>query len=840
MVLRTRIVGGFRWAAAALALAGVWLVAAPAQGAIPGSLHAPANCTSIEPVDGEEIFLCDDGTAPTGGLVPNVGGVDAVTVPAKYGGDGYTGLPASAGSPLDPGADANGNIALDTDVWLPSSPPPAGGYPLIVHMHGCCGGNRIGWGGESPDEPGERWHYNAAWFAMRGYAVISYTARGFVNSENRGSTGFTQLDSRRFEINDYQHLACQVMANASDWNAVTGQDVAINPAKVVATGGSYGGGWSWLALTDPKWTCNAETGSAGTAMKLAAVAPKYGWTDLAYTLVPNGHHSQSPGELPATNGCDTGPVDLNGNPCANPAPVGVPKSSIISGLYVTGNLVTGDHTTFPPDFTHSFACLTATYPIEANPGCGSVATTTLPEFVRDRSAYYQNDFFANIASDPSYRVPVFNAAAFTDPLFPSYENRRMHNRLLATVPGYPIKTHFGDYQHFTQNKPKEWGDICDSGGPEGRHVCTVEDYPGGDFDAEPVGLVRRGITSRLNDFIDHYAQPASNPSEPAPVFDVAATLQSCVEPGAPGEDEPGPQFTARTFEALAPNTLTATLTGEQMTLNKAPGNRHAVNADPIVNERTNGRRCPRETDVAGLGVASYATEPLPSARTMIGSTEIEVDFSLTGAVTGLQLNARLYDLAPDGTALMVDRGTSRIDEAEAEAGTMTLQLHGNGWRFRSGHRLRVELMQDDQPYVRATDVPSSLALSEVRLTVPVREAGGDIGGGPEPKPRCGNRLRGTRGADRIKGTPAGDKIRGKKGSDRLRGRGGRDCVKGGRGADRISGGPARDRLAGGRGNDRIRARDGSRDIVICGRGRKDRATLDGRDKARGCERVKRA
>jgi hypothetical protein len=258
-----------------------------------------------------------------------------------------------------------------------------------------------------------------------------------------------------------------------------------------------------------------------------------------------------------------------------------------------------------------------------------------------------------------------------------------------------------------------------------------------------------------------------------------------------------------------------------------------------VNERTNAKHCPRETSVAGTGVASYATEALPAARTMIGSTEAEVDFTVTTAsLDGLQLNARLYDLAPDGTALMVDRGTRRIDEAEAAAGTTTLQLHGNGWRFEPGHRIRIELAQDDQPYVRSTDVPSSLSLSEVRLSIPVREADDDVGGGPEPKPRCGNRMRGTRSGDRIVGTADGDAIRGGRGSDRLYGRGGRDCVRGGRGADRISGGPARDRLSGGRGNDRIKAwRDGSRDRVVCGRGRNDRARLDVRDTARGCERI---
>ena len=115
-----------------------------------------------------------------------------------------------------PGADANGNIALDVDVSLPdpSFSKPRGGYPLMVMMHGCCAGNKTSWEAPTIDAAGEKWHYNNAWFASRGFVVVNFTARGFVNGPptlspvgptpgERGSTGETQLDSRRYEINDY-------------------------------------------------------------------------------------------------------------------------------------------------------------------------------------------------------------------------------------------------------------------------------------------------------------------------------------------------------------------------------------------------------------------------------------------------------------------------------------------------------------------------------------------------------------------------------------------------------------------------------------------------------------
>src|SRR4051794_35785543 len=103
--------------------------AGTAHAAIQGSLKT--SCTTKIPHPGYSYQFCDDGLPPTGGTVPNTGGVSAVTVPAKY--QGYAGLPAKA---LDaasvPGADAAGDVALDVDVSMPAGPPPPGGYPLIA------------------------------------------------------------------------------------------------------------------------------------------------------------------------------------------------------------------------------------------------------------------------------------------------------------------------------------------------------------------------------------------------------------------------------------------------------------------------------------------------------------------------------------------------------------------------------------------------------------------------------------------------------------------------------------------------------------------------------------
>jgi hypothetical protein len=230
------------------------------------------------------------------------------------------------------------------------------------------------------------------------------------------------------------------------------------------------------------------------------------------------------------------------------------------------------------------------------------------------------------------------------------------------------------------------------------------------------------VTTRLNRFVDHYARPSGDANAPQPAFDVTAELQVCDQNAAASgvaPDEPGQQFTAPTFAALAPNALTLDLPGSQVTTSTTGPNLHALHADPVYNQQANASKCVVETDAAGAGVATYDSQPLASAQTMIGATSVTANFA-PNPVDGLELNARLYDVFPDGSAVLVDRGSRRISVAEGQSGTVTFELNGNAWRFDPGHRVRVELAQDDEPSIAASTVPSSLALSGVRLRLPVR------------------------------------------------------------------------------------------------------------------------
>jgi hypothetical protein len=145
-------------------------------------------------------------------------------------------------------------------------------------------------------------------------------------------------------------------------------------------------------------------------------------------------------------------------------------------------------------------------------------------------------------------------------------------------------------------------------------------------------------------------------------------------------------------------------------------------------------------------------------------------------------------------------------------------------------------------------------------------AGPPPGGGGNPPPpgggtllpgACANVFKGTPRADVLAGTVKGDRISAGNGNDAVNGLAGADCLLGQGGNDTLSGGPGNDALDGGKGNDRlaggkgrnrykggpgndtISARNRKKEKIDCGKGRKDRATVDKKDKVKGCERVKR-
>ena len=695
---------------------------------------AGAHCALKDAADDETetdrklpYVFCDDG------LPSSSGGPKGIPVPVAYHssttGDDFSKLPAVAtpeeiaekNALFDLRPDEPGDrVTLDVDVTLPpsagiaaeygeawnTSKAPRGGYPVVVLMHGCCAGNKTSWEAPTVDAAGQKWHQTNSWFASRGYVVITYTARGFRNPNDEGSTGTTQLNSRRYEINDYQYLVGLLVDHDAKRRAAGQKPIFnVNPSKVGALGGSYGGGFSWMALTDPTWSSPAER----TPIRLAAVNPRYGWADLLESLVPSGHYKERGHEsgktvVPTTNIAEA----------RSRHPLGVEKQSIVSLLYASGNATATNHTTFPDYMHEAYQRLQAGEPYEGDPVIEQVAQW----FLEDRSAYYQQRFWKRIGN--GLRVPAFVAATWTDPLFTARESGLlMYNKLKQMVPKYPIQMYFGDYEHFAANKSKEWNDICG----DDHHVCAFDDYkrPDGTFNLNAApNRVRQGVTTRMNRFLDFYLQGKGI----TPARKVWATTTICAANATEGlpVDEPGIEYSAPSWRALAPGTMRFAWKGGGVattTTSSAATDNHAPETDPGYRQTQSNKCSTISNPQASPGVVQYEVV-VPETFTMMGLPSLKLTYEASAAAGDYWIAGRLFDKAPDGSMTLVTRGVCRVNEnSDPEAGCEIFELWGNGWTFDKGHSVVLELSQADTPTFRRNNLPSTIAFSAAEIKLPI-------------------------------------------------------------------------------------------------------------------------
>jgi len=394
-------------------------------------------------------------------------------------------------------------VPLDVSVGLPAE--GAGPYPLVVLLHGY-GGRKSGFD-------------DVAKWVRKGYAVLTYTARGFNEScgtpPNRDDPvclqrGWVRLADSRYEVRDTQQLA-----------GILADEGIADPQRIGPTGPSYAGGQS-LALAllkDRIWDAADDkfkpwTSPQGKPMRIAAAAPWIPWSDLVYSLVPNGRtldYAVAP-------------------PQHSLLPPGVMKESFVSGLYASGE-ATGQYA--PPGADRD-ADLRTWYPrVQA----GEPYTDPLAQ-----------DIFAEIsAHHQSYTLPIpaggvpplLISNGFTDDLFPVDEALRLVNRLRVESPNTPIRQLHMDYGHQRgQNK------------------------------AADTALLER----RIMEWFDHYLKGEGA----APAQVVEARTQAC-----PKDAPSGGPFTAPTWGALHPGEVRV-LEPAARTLSSAGGDESVGRAvDPI-------------------------------------------------------------------------------------------------------------------------------------------------------------------------------------------------------------------------------------------------------------------
>jgi hypothetical protein len=173
---------------------------------------------------------------------------------------------------------------------------------------------------------------------------------------------------------------------------------------------------------------------AGTPMAIAAAVPQWPWTDLAYSLLPNGRTLDYVADAPYLGPDGT-------------APIGVEKASYVSGLYATGQAMSNyalPGTDPGADLVTWFGLISAGEPYDQNPATAAIVA----EVTSHHSSYYIDH-----AQPPA---PLLIQSGWNDDLFPVDEAIRFYNRTRSQFPGDPVSLFLMDDGHArSQSKPAD-------------------------------------------------------------------------------------------------------------------------------------------------------------------------------------------------------------------------------------------------------------------------------------------------------------------------------------------------------------------------------------------------
>ena len=583
---------------------------------------------------------------------------------------------------------------LDADLSFPTSGSGTrASHPLIVLLHGF-GNDKHEWESTTDEaDNADKWHWNSHWFAAHGFYVLAYTARGFSTAAAQsyepatpaGTSRLTSpsatihLKSREFEVRDTQWLAALAAAALPD----------LDRGQVAVSGGSYGGGESWLLASQADWNFPHSVLPALPVLKLQVAVPKYPWTDLSYSLAPNGHGG-GPGGTDLYESAQGQPTTGLGNP------IGVVKESFAAALFAKGNAsgafeagTTSTPSTEGPinilAWFNRLATIGDPYELPSGQDADPVVAQARRGLTLFRGSYYQ--LAAWQAQVHRREVSIFSISGWTDDLFPPLESFRQFKELLRLDPKWPVVVGVADIGHpRAQNRPADW------------HALNDRAWQ----------FLSAGIGGA----------PASAPG----VF----SLPTVCAPAS----TPGPTVSASTPEGLGAGQLTvAYATAAPQLLDSAAGaaDPNGPATDPVGHALPTAP-LPGSTSCAtspgpALGGYTAVSDALPSALTYVGLGQVELPYTFSGA-TG-QLDARVWDVDPSGSTLLVSRGVYRLDVPafDASHGNLRLPLFGNHWLLQSGHRIRLDLTQVDQPFLRPSNPPSSITFTSPRLVLPTVEAG---------------------------------------------------------------------------------------------------------------------
>jgi fermentation-respiration switch protein FrsA (DUF1100 family) len=185
---------------------------------------------------------------------------------------------------------------------------------------------------------------------------------------------------------------------------------------------------------------------------------------------------------------------------------------------------------------------------------------------------------------------------------------------------------------------------------------------------------------------------------------VTAYTQTCPKSAAAG----GP-FTAGKWSKLHPHSVKFGSASVQ-TLTSAGGNPTiAAEYDPIAGTTDACKAVKGETEV---NTANYTL--VSPGFTLLGLPTVTASIKTLGPFG--ELTSRLWDVLPSGEQRLISRGVYRL--GENQTGTITFQLHGNGYEFAKGDTVKFQLLGRDAPYYRASNGTFSIEVSNVSVSLP--------------------------------------------------------------------------------------------------------------------------
>jgi fermentation-respiration switch protein FrsA (DUF1100 family) len=346
-------------------------------------------------------------------------------------------------------------------------------------------------------------------------------------------------------------------------------------------------------------------------------------------------------------------------------PIGIPKTSYTSGLFATG-ATSGFYS--PPGVDPESDL--STWFAETNRG--EPETPSQRDIVRQIGDFH-GAFGARFG--PAGPPPLLIQNGWTDDLFPAPEALRAYNDVLDNNARNVVSLQLADLGHM-----------------RGQNKQPVDDV----------------LNAQGSAFLDQYVARTGN-AAPKP-SSVTAFTQTC-----PKTADAGGPFTADDWTALTPGAVTQGFP-EAKTVTSDGGNPQTGTAvDPI----SGGGACAQVDDEEAAGTAVYRL-PVTSAFTMLGLPTVSARIKTTG--DGGQLDARLWDVGPDGKQTLVSRVGYRLEDDQS--GQILFQLLGNGWRFEPGHVAKLELTGRDAPFLRPSNGTFSVAVSDLRLEIPALEKPG--------------------------------------------------------------------------------------------------------------------